>query len=299
MAFDKDTLAGLLRPARQAPKQAPLPPKPARRAPCGRVQAGINELECMKALTLLGHARVAEVSRLVWPQAAYAEQMANRTLARLQDAGHTLPKRNACGSSSWVITRKGAAWLEERGVPARHTLDLSSVSGSSFAHRTLGSRFLVEQRLAGFNVAGEYQLAVGKLPFAVEPLCKKLGKASDGLYWRRGPNGQTSVWWTEVENAPKALAEIQRVLGVAEHVGAPLGAANVQLGGLTVVVDASLSHAQRLLRAANERWGGRDAAVRMTLEARVQVVLVDIRPPLVWVGHRTCTLLELRQRRCV
>lgn len=299
MALDNDTLACLLRPAAQGPKQAPLPRKPARRAPCGRARASINEFESMKALALLGHARVAEISRMVWPKAAYAEQMAGRTLARLQDAGHTLPKRNACGSKSWVITRKGAAWLEERGVPARHTLDLSSVSGSSFAHRTLGSRFLVEQHVAGFSVAGEYQLAVGKLPFAIEPLCRKLGKASDGLYWRKGANGQTSVWWTEVENAPKAYNEILRLLSVAEHVGTALGVANVHLAGLVVIADASLSHAQRLLRAANERWSGRDAASRTALESRVQVVLVDIRPPLVWVGHRTCTLLELRQRRGV
>lgn len=299
MALDTDTLAGLLRPARQTLRQVPPSRGSTPKVRCGRAQANINELECMKALALFGHARVAEISRLVWPRAAYAAQMTNRTLARLQEAGLTLPRRNASGSRSWLITRKGAAWLDERGVPARHTLDLSSVSGSSFAHRTLGTRFLVEQRVAGFNVAGEYQLAVGAMPFAIEPLCKRLGKASDGVYWRRNANGETAVWWTEVENSPKALAEILRVLAVAEHVGTRLGAANVYLAGLTVVADASLSHAQRLLRAANERWGGRDAAARAALESRVQVVLVDLRPPLLWVGHRTCTLLELRQRHRV
>lgn len=299
MAFDNDILAGLLGPARRASTQAQSPVTPTRRARCGRVQAGVNELDCMKALALFGHARAAEIARLVWPKAAYAEQMASRTMARLRDAGLTLSRRNACGSHSWVVTRKGAAWLEERGVQARHTLDLSSVAGSSFAHRTLSSRFLIEQRLAGFAVAGEYQLAVGSQPFDIGPLCKKLGKASDGLYWRKGANGHHSVWWTEVENAPKALGELQRVLAVAEHAGTILGAANTHLAGLTVVVDASLSHAQRLLRAATERWGDRDAASRTALESRVQVVLVDIRPPLVWAGHRTVNLLELRQRRGV
>lgn len=298
MSLDHDTLTSLLRPARQAQAQA-APRKSTHLTLCGRARASRNEFDCMKALALLGHARVAEISRLVWPKAAYAEQMASRTMARLRDAGLTLSRRNACGSHSWVVTRKGAAWLEERGVQARHTLDLSSVAGSSFAHRTLGSRFLIEQRLAGFAVAGEYQLAVGSQPFDIGPLCKKLGKASDGLFWRKGANGHHSVWWTEVENAPKALGELQRVLAVAEHTGTTLGTANAHLAGLTVVVDASLNHAQRLLRAATERWGDRDAASRTALESRVQVVLVDIRPPLVWAGHRTVNLLELHQRRGV
>ena len=193
------------------------------KATCGRAQASVNERKVMESLVLLGHARTAEISRLVWPRAAYPEQMCNRTLARLRTDSLILDRRNACGSRSWVVTRKGAAWLEARGVPARHTLDLSSVSGSSFAHRTLGSRFLVEQRIAGFSVAGEYQLAVGGLPFAIDSLCKRLGKASDGLYWRKGPDGKTLVRWLEVENSPKALGEIQRILAVAEHAGTTLG----------------------------------------------------------------------------
>jgi hypothetical protein len=296
MGIDKDTLSSLLRPRAAVAAERTLSKAASLGRTCGRARAAANELQCMKGLALFGHLRSAEIARLVWPGAAHGDQMAARTLARLDLSGHVLRRRNAFASTSWVLTRKGATWLELRGVRARHTLDLSSVGGSSFGHRSLASRFLIEQRLAGFDVAGEYRLGHGAsaLPFAIEPFCKHLGKASDGLYWRRSMNGNVDVWWTEVENAPKAMADVERVLAVAEHVGARLGP-HARLAGLTVVADSSLNHAARLLRAAGRRWAHKDAGARALLEARVQVVLVDLRPPLVWAGHRTFTLHQLRR----
>ena len=103
----------------------------------GREVARRNELKCMKAVIQFGHLRICEMARAVWPQARYGEQVARRTVARMVEQGLLLERRNALGSRSLCVTRGGATWLNARGIEAQHTLDLSSVSGSTFFHRTL------------------------------------------------------------------------------------------------------------------------------------------------------------------
>lgn len=135
MKLPSNDLCGLLsKPA------TPSPTPKLRQVPrrSGREIARANELKVMKAVTQFGHLRISEIARAVWPQARYAEQLARRTVARLVARGLLLERRNALGSKSLCMTRGGAAWLDARGVEAQHTLDLSSVAGSTFFHRTLG-----------------------------------------------------------------------------------------------------------------------------------------------------------------
>ena len=298
MRFTDSELTGLF--SKAPPVNATLPaPKASRTQPrrCGREVARSNELRCMRMIAQFGHARPAEIARSAWPTARYGEQVARRTLRRLVSQGLLLERRNALGSKSLCVTRAGAAWLDLRGVPAQHTLDLSSVAGPTFFHRTMATRYLVERQLTGFHVAGEYLLLRRQLPFSLDGLAKALRKLPDGLVWQRKPDGTVAVELIEQEAAPKARAEIEKCLRAAEYVGAALSAdGTVKVAGVIFVFDRSLNHARRVLLAANSLWGGRPLAERVTLERRVKLVGVEMRDPLVWVSSSVTTLHELRER---
>ncbi|MCO5119743.1 MAG: hypothetical protein M9951_08900 [Burkholderiaceae bacterium] len=281
----------------------PVAPKPPRRASrhtgsrSGKEQARINALKCMRVVAHHGHVRVAELARAVWPQAKYAEQVCRRVTRRLVADGLLLQRRNALGSRSLCLTRVGAGWLEARGIEAQHTLDLSSVAGSTFFHRTLATRYLVERQVEGFQTAGEYLLLRRKAPFPVDRMMKMLRKMPDGVVWQRRADGPMSVEVCEVEAARKALPQLAACLKWAELVGQPLDQAGAyRLGGLVFVFDRELNHARRILLAASSLWAHRPLSERVTLERRVKLVAVELRDPLVWVGSSVTTLHELRQR---
>ena len=264
----------------------------------GREVARRNELKCMKAVIQFGHLRICELARAVWPRARYGEQVARRTVARLVKQGLLLERRNALGSRSLCVTRGGATWLNARGIDAQHTLDLSSVSGSTFFHRTLATRYLIERQVEGFQVAGEYQLLRRKTPFSIDGMVKALRKLPDGTVWQRKPDGTVAVEWIEQEAAEKSMKELERCLGTAECVGQALEAEKTyRVAGLVFVFDQERNHARRILLAANSRWGHLIDAERAALERRVALVAVELRDPLVWVSHSVITLHEFRQRR--
>ena len=72
------------------------------------------------------------------------------------------------------------------------------------------------------------------------------------------------------------------------------GDTTYKLSAVVFVFDGSLSHARRILLAANSLWGDRPALERIALEKRVKLVAVELRPPLVWVGQRILTLHDFR-----
>lgn len=296
MKLPTHDLHGLLSKPTTDATPSPRAQRPAARR-SGRDVARLNELKAMKAVAAFGHLRITELARAVWPQARYAEQLARRTAARLVAAGLLLERRNALGSRSLCLTRGGAAWLEVRGVEAQHTLDLSSVAGSTFFHRTLATRYLIEREVEGYTVAGEYQLLRRKTPFPAEALVKALRKLPDGAVWRRGADGHVSVELVEQEAAAKARPELERCLKAAEFVGRALDAeGRYRIGGLVFVFDRELNHARRIALAASSLWGHRPPAERAALERRVKLVAVELRDPLVWVSASTTTLHGLRQR---
>lgn len=287
---------GLLAPAVAAPPVATKLPRAVRKK-CGREVARRNEMATMQTIARFGHARVAEIARSVWPRARYAEQLARRTVARLVAQGLLLGRRNALGSASYCLTRGGAAWLDARGVEAQHTLDLSSVAGSTFFHRTLATRYLIERQVEGCQVAGEYLLLRRKTPFPIEGLVKALRKLPDGLVWQRKPDGIVAVELVEQEAAAKARTELEKCLRAAEFVGQPLDKAGThRVAGLVFVFDRELNHARRILLAATSLWGGRTPAERARLERCVKLVAVELRDPLLWVTSGVTTLHELRTR---
>lgn len=298
MKIANDEMAGLLAkmPTTRIAKQ-PEQTLKVRQVRSGREVARANELKCLKAVAQFGHLRIVELARCVWPTAVYGEQVARRTVARMVEQGLLLERRNALGSKSLCLTRGGAAWLDARGIQAQHTLDLSSVAGPTFFHRTLATRYLIERQVAGQQVAGEYQILRRKLPFSIEGLAKALHKLPDGLVWQRKSDGTVAVEIVEQEAAAKARSELEKCLKAAEYVGSSLSKdGTVKIAGLVFVYDRSLNHARRILLAASLMWQGRTSAERAALESRVKLVAVELREPLVWVSSSVITLHEFRGR---
>ncbi len=297
MKLTTNELSGLLSKSPLASASPPVAKQQPRQRRCGREVARSNEQKCLRAVAHFGHLRIAELARNVWPIARYGEQLARRTTRRLVQQGLLLERRNALASKSVCLTRVGASWLEARGFPAQHTLDLSSVAGPTFFHRVMATRYLIERQVTGSQVAGEYLILRRKLPFNIEGLAKTLRKLPDGLVWQCRADGTASVEFIEQEAAPKARAEIEKCLRAAEYVGAELSDDGAyKLGGVVFVYDRALNHARRLLLAANSLWGARSLSERITLERRVKLVAVELRDPLVWVGSSVMTLHEFRQR---
>lgn len=259
--------------------------------------ARANELRVATAISKFGHLRIAEIGHAVWPKGSCNEQMAQRTCRRLLTAGYVLARRNAVGETSYVLTNAGANALELRGIVARNTLELSSVAGATFIHRSIGSRFLISEMGRGYEVAGEYEISTGRVPFSIAELAKRLKKQPDGLVWKSNAEGELQFSWVEVENAAKPKTELLRLLSVASHVGRCVDVQHkASLVRLTIVYDAALNHDRRLLLAANVLWGDLPQSKRIQLESRVDLVAASIAQPLRWLGSSTQTLSQFRAK---
>jgi hypothetical protein len=268
----------------------PLMNQPVKR--CGREAARSNEKLALCAVAKFGHLRTSEIGRFVWPNASHAQQMAQRTCNRLLKAGHLLNRRNALGGVSYVLTRPGAGWLSLNGIPARHTLELSSVGGATFIHRTLSTRYLIEEARDTVGVAGEYEIARKALPFSIDKLVRCLQKMPDGLVWRKEKDGRVAVDWVEVENASKPRSEIAKLLRVAEYAGVVIDpGANAYLKRLVVVFDGQLNHGDRLRKTAKEIWCNAPQDKKHLYMNAVSLVAASITALLVWQGAQESKLL--------
>lgn len=268
MRVTSDVLGGLLRPAAPPQKQ-----------PTSRERASANRLRVLQAVAESGHLRCADLATC-WPRAKYAEQMAQRTVRALVETGELLARRNAHGGLSYVLTRPGAAALEVRGIPARHGLDLASVSGSTFTHFCLTSRWARHMRAQGFQTFTEYALQSGLAPVTVQHLLKRYGKLPDAVLVRGD-----KLYLVETEAAPKSMQELHRIVALVEHVGCKVHAQlPFTLAGLFIVFDAEQNHAARVAKAARERWARYSAADQATLAGRIMLARVSLGLPLVWRG---------------
>lgn len=269
MRVSSDALAGLLRPP---------PPKP--KQPTSRERAAANRLAVLRAVTAHGHLRCADLAAACWPGARYGLQMAQRSVRGLVEAGELLARRNAHGSTSYVLTRPGAAALELHGVAARHGLDLASVSGPTYAHHALTARWCLHKQAQGFDAWSEYAILTGQAPVSAQQLRSRLRKMPDAVLVRGD-----KLWLAETESAPKATAELVRIVSLAEHVGRRLHPElPYTLAGVVVLFDATLNHAARVAKAARERWGHLSATDQAALASRVTLAAADIGLPLVWRG---------------
>ncbi len=280
MRVSSDFLGGLLRPA---------PPKP--KLPTARERAATNRLNVLRALAVHGHLRCSDLAAACWPQAAFGEQMAQRTVRVLAESGELKARRNAHGSLSYVLTRPGAAALELRGVAARHGLDLASVSGPTYAHFALTARWCLAKQAQGFEAYSEYALVNGFAPVTAQQLLGRYRKLCDAVLIRG-----KQLWLVETESAPKGTPELIRIAALAEQVARPVHPElPYVLAGVVIVFDETLNHGARIAKAARERWARYSAVDQATLASRVTLARVKLGLPLVWRG---CTEapLSLAQR---
>lgn len=257
-----------------------------RRTASPRARAMKSREEALRALSDWGHLRTSELGRLLWPQAAYADQMAQRLVRRLQQDGEVAGRRNALGGLSYVLTRRGAASLDAMGVDAHHGLELSSIAGATFLHRTLGSRFGIERQLMGFKAYGEHAIGRDKAPATRSQLAGRFCKLPDLLLVRRG-----IVTWVEVESAAKPMRDLVACVRIAEHAGQLLmPGSTLLIGGLVFVFDDSQAHARRIDKATQQAWGHRTIAEKAELRRRITLAQVELDLPLVWRGFKETAL---------
>lgn len=242
----------------------------------------------LRALSDWGHLRASELGRLLWPQAAYGDQMAQRLVRRLQQTGEVAGRRNALGGLSYVLTRRGAAALDAMGVDAHHGLELSSIAGATFLHRTLGARYGIERQLMGYRAYGEHAIGRDKAPATRAQLAGRFCKLPDLLLVRRG-----IVTWVEVEAAAKPMRELVACVRIAEHAGKLLiPGSSLIIGGVVFVFDESQGHARRIQRAADEAWNAKATSEKHQLCRRVSLARVELGLPLVWRGLKESPLFQ-------
>jgi len=266
MRLSPDALAGLLRPP---------PPKP--KQPSARERAAANAQRVLQAIAEHGTLRCTELAAACWPGAKFGEQMAQRTTRALVQAGQLRVRTNALGSGqSFVLTRPGAAALELRGIAAHHGLDLA-VGGPLFRHSALTARWCIHKRTQGFQTFTEYALMHGQGPLERELLFKRLGRHVDALLVKGD-----KLYAVETESAPKATADLMRICAMAESIGRKLHPERPHvLAGVFIVFDAEQNHAQRIARAARERWQRYSAADQALLASRITLAQVSFGLPLV------------------
>lgn len=274
---DSSVLTCLLTPT----QRTPFTP----RASSPKAKAEAHRVAALKALRHWGHLRCADLARILWPNARYAEQLAQRLMLRLDhERGEVISRLNALGTRSYVLTRRGAAALDGMGFATHHGMELSSVGGATFIHRTLGTAVGILKAHQGFEAYGEHAIAQGMAPAKRDALVKRYKKLPDMLLVRDG-----KAIWLEVEASAKPLADLRACVRIASAVGQPLTPGSpITLAGLAFAFDASQGHAQRIARAAREEWRDTSPVARQRLSTRVTLWHLGLGPSLRWHGlHET------------
>ena len=256
-------------------------PKPPRQSP--RAVAKVKQLRTLDAISRYGHLRCAEIAAAVFPSAKYSVQLSQRVVKKLLARGQIASRRNSLGTTSYVLTRRGAAELELNGKAARHGLDISAVTGGTCRHSVLCARYCIEQEKVGFTAWHEYAILQGRAPISKEQLIESYGKLPDAVLIKAD-----KLWLVEVESAAKSTDTLSRICSVVGRVGRRLHHnVNLELQGVIFVFDGSLGHAVRIARAARNIWVDRCLAEQRELAARIAICRVDIGLPLVWRGYKT------------
>lgn len=266
-----------------APRATYIPPEPPR-AESTRQKAARQRKELLLALRMWGHLRCSDVARLLWPKATYGQQMAQRLTKRLAASGELLARKNGWGMPSWVMTRVGAAAVEAFGHDCSHGLDIGSVSGPTFAHRAMATRFGIEKELEGLHAYGEHAIFHGFGPFGRELLGKRFGKLPDLLLVE--PDSK-QVWWVEVESAAKPTAELLKCFSVSDQVGASISACGTyKLAGLIFAFDGSQGHAKRLVNTAKIKWAGKGGEAMKAVGRKVSLAYIQLDGLGGWKGYK-------------
>jgi hypothetical protein len=277
MRLSSEEMGALLR--RPAPRPSP------------RERAAISKLLVLSTLAAYGHLRPIEVATC-WSGSRWGLQMAQRCLRRLVETGEAKSRANSVGSTSYVLTHLGARTLDLHGLKGKHGLDIRSVSGGTFIHHSITSRYVIEKKLQGHEAFIEFGIAAGVAPVSTSMLRDRFQKMCDGILIQRHSDPsphrvqvmQNQLTLIEVEAARKPIDELMRILSLTSMVGARVQPDLPYLLSGIVFVYAEPTHADRIKRAALSLWSQQSAARRAELAGRVTMVKVNIGLPLVWRG---------------
>jgi hypothetical protein len=266
MRYSADDASAFLRKPAPAAK---------RQSPCER--AAMSKIMVLSTLAAYGHCRPVEINAACFGSRS-GLRMTQRCLRHLVESGEVKPRRNSVGSTSFVLTHIGARTLELRGLPGKHGLDIRSVSGATFIHHSITSRYVIEKKLRGWDAFTEFGIGAGLAPISTSALRARFQKTPDGVLIDRATN---RLFLIEVECAFKPSDKIMAILSLANLVGARAHADLPYVFAGFVLVYAEPSHAVRIQRAARLLWSQRGTG-QATLASRVILSKVDVSLPLVW-----------------
>jgi len=270
----------------------------------GRIHAKENEIAVLLALRDYGHLRLNEIGLRVWPAGSPESQrlMAHRTVKRLVAGQYVASRQNALGGQSYILTERGANRLRGLGYPAVCGVDLSSVSGPQFWHRTLGTRACLELERQGRLAYGEYTLHRSFAPVDPFELKAALRKLPDGLVLEDGreyghSEGEKAAIWLEVESSYKRLDQYISILTMFKSTaGTEIGEAGIYLERLCFVYAPAQGHERRLLGAIRKFLDEQPVADPDRFMSEILMLRCHVDPPFVWRGCEMTNALELARR---
>lgn len=257
----------------------------------GRLIAYENEIKVLEAVNLFGHLRRSDIAAAVWPLSPPESglRMCGRTLKRLLESGDLIDKPNTHGSMSVVLTPKGARRLKGLGVDADDGRKLSSVDGSQFYHRTLGTRYLIDKMSDTNKVYGEYAFTKGRAPVSRAHMSERFHKYPDGLIIspgdERGYNSDiTAADWVEVESTIKNDDDYEKMMRIALKVGTWLNASETcVLDRVVFVFDVRQRHQAALTSYLKRHIVSKfDKDYALAILQSIVFARVHVRIPLVW-----------------
>lgn len=270
----------------------------------GRIQAKENEIAVLLALRDYGHLRLVEIGLRVWPNGSPESQrlMAHRTVKRLAGDSFVAKRQNAVGGQSFILTERGANRLRGLGYKAVCGVDLSSVSGPQFWHRTLGTRACLELERQGKTVYGEYTLHRHHAPVDPFELRRALRKLPDGLVLEDGAafghaEGEKAAYWLEVESSYKRIDQYIAILKMFKSMaGTELGTEGVYLERLCFVYAPANGHERRLLFSIRKFLAEEHVADPDRFMSEIMMLRCYVDPPFIWRGFHLTDALTLSKQ---
>jgi hypothetical protein len=258
---------------------------PSPRRLSSRERAAASRLSVLAALSMYGHLRSIEISRACWPRARWGLQMAQRCLRALVKSGEATQRRNAVGSTSFVLSIKGSHALASHGLKGRHGLDIKSYASGNMYHHSIVSRYVIEKKTQGYEGFTEFGIAAGHAPISTAALRERVRKICDGILIK-----DNQLFLIECEVAKKDVEQIARILYLVYLTGARVHADLPYVFGGLIILHSNSIHAQRVKRVASSIWCHRPHIEMTALARRVTLAAATINLPLVWRELKETTL---------